>query len=184
MESNENFYQFIVLVSIKETPITKLSPFQIQKTIETHCKSINIKKAMNSNIIIQTTKQKQSKKILKWKQFGKLNIKTYPHPALNFSKGVIKSPDLASCSFEEIRLHLKPQGITDVRRISIHKETRIRHKHILTFNKPTTPTSIRIDYINTEIETCIPNPQDAKNMDILKINALDHQYVENQITQN
>ena len=69
---DENLYQFIVLESIEETPITKLSPFLIQKTIETHCKPINIKKAMN-NIIIQTN-QKQSEKILKWKQFGKLNI--------------------------------------------------------------------------------------------------------------
>ena len=75
-KTNENFYQFIVLESIEETPITKLYPFLIQKTIETHCKLINIKKAMNNTIIIQTTNQKQSEKI---------------------SKGVIKSPDLTSC---------------------------------------------------------------------------------------
>ena len=86
-ETDENFYQFIVLESIEETPITKLSPFLIQKTIETRCKPIKIKKAMNNTIIIQTTNQKQSEKILKWEQFGKLNIKTYPHPTLNFSKG-------------------------------------------------------------------------------------------------
>ena len=112
-----------------------------------------------NTIIIQTTNQKQSEKILKWKQFGKLNIKTYPHPTLNFSKGVIKSPDFASCSLE-IRLHLKPQGVTDVRRISIRKETRTidTNTYILTFNQPTTPTSIRIGYINTKIETYIPNP--------------------------
>ena len=60
-EMDENFYQFIVLESIEETPITKLSPFLIQKTIETHCKPINIKKAMNNTIIIQTTNQKQTK---------------------------------------------------------------------------------------------------------------------------
>ena len=30
-EINENFYQFIVLESIEETPITKLSAFLIQK---------------------------------------------------------------------------------------------------------------------------------------------------------
>ena len=72
-EMDENFYQFIVLESIEETPITKLSPFLIQKTIETHYKPINIKKAMNNTIIIQTTNQRQSEKILKWKQFGKLN---------------------------------------------------------------------------------------------------------------
>ena len=148
-ETDENFYQFIVLESIEETPIAKLSLFLIQKTIETHCKPINIQKTMNNSIIIHTTNQKQSEKILKWKQFGKLNVKTYPQPTLNFSKGVIKSPDLALCSLEEIRLHLKPQGITDVRRISICKETRTTNTYILTFNKPTTPTSIRIGYINT-----------------------------------
>ena len=43
-EMDENFYQFIVLESIEETSITKLSPFLIQKTIEIHCKPINIKK--------------------------------------------------------------------------------------------------------------------------------------------
>ena len=30
-ETNESFYQFIVLKSKEETPITKLSPFLIQK---------------------------------------------------------------------------------------------------------------------------------------------------------
>ena len=51
-EANENFYQFIVLESIEETPITKLFPFLIQKSIEILCKPINIKKAMNNTIII------------------------------------------------------------------------------------------------------------------------------------
>ena len=41
-ETDEN-YQFIVLESVEETPITKLSSFLIQKTIESHCKPINIK---------------------------------------------------------------------------------------------------------------------------------------------
>ena len=108
---------------------------------------------MNDTIIIQTTNQKQSEKILKCKQFGKLSIKTYPHPTLNFSKGVIKFPHFTSYSLEEIRLHLKPQGITDVRRISVRKETRTIDTYILTSNKPTSPNSIRTGYINTEIET-------------------------------
>ena len=87
----------------------------------------------------------------------KTKRKTYPPLTLNFSKGVMKSPDLASCSLEEIRLHLKPQGVTAVGRTSICKETRTidTNTYILTFNKPTTPTSIRIGYINTKIETFI-----------------------------
>ena len=162
---DENFYQFIVLESIEETPITKLSSFLIQKTIETHCKPINIKKATNSSIIIQTTNQKQSERILRWKQFGKPNIKTYLHLTLNFLKGVIKSPGLTSRSLKEIKLHFKQQGVTDVRRISICKETRIidTNTYILTFNKSTIPTCI-----NAKIENYIPNPlrwQKCQNMD-------------------
>ena len=90
----------------------------------------------------------------------KTKHKNIPSPTLNFSKGVIKSPDLTLCSLEEIRLHLKPQGITEIRRIFIRKETRTidTNTYIPTFNKPTTPTSIRIGYINTKIETYIPNP--------------------------
>ena len=85
-KTNENFYWFIVFESKEGIPITKLSSFLIQKTIETHCKPINIKEASISMIIIWTTNQKHTERILKWKQFGKLNIKTYSHPTLNFSK--------------------------------------------------------------------------------------------------
>ena len=123
----------------------------IQKTIETHCKPINIKKATNGTIIIQTTNQKQSERIIIWKQSGKLNLKIYPQLTLNFLKEVIKSPDLTSCFLEEIKLHLKQQGLTDERRISIRKETRIidTNTYIQTFNKPTAltgPLALWLEY--------------------------------------
>ena len=76
-ETNENFYQFIVLESIEETLI-KLSPFLIQKTIETHCKPINIKKTIN-NIIIQTINQKQSEDT-KMEKVWKTKHKNIPSP--------------------------------------------------------------------------------------------------------
>ena len=94
----------------------------------------------------------------------KTKHKNIPSPNPKLLERIIKSPDLASCSLEEIRLHLKPQGVTDVRLISIHKETRTidTNTYILTFNNPTTTTSIRIGYINTKIETCIPNSKMPK----------------------
>ena len=117
------------------------------------------KKLWTTPLLYKQQIKNNRKKIIKWKQFGKLNIKTYPHPTLNFLKGVIKSPDLASGSLEEIRLYLKTQGVTDVRRISIHKETIIdTNTCILTFNKPTIPTCIRIGSMNSKIETYIPIP--------------------------
>ena len=50
-QTDENFYIFIVLESIKETTITKLSPFLIQKTIETYFKPINIKKLWTTPLL-------------------------------------------------------------------------------------------------------------------------------------
>ena len=38
------------------------------------------------------------------------------------------------------------------------QRTRIIETYILTFNKPTTPTSIKIGNINAKIEIYIPNP--------------------------
>ena len=77
----------VVLESIEEIPITKLSSIPDSKnnrnTLQTHQ---YIKKAINDTVFIQITNQKQSEKILKLKQFGKLNIKMYPHPTLNFRK--------------------------------------------------------------------------------------------------
>ena len=62
----------------------------------------------------------------------KIKLKTYPHRTLNFSKGVIKSPDLASCSLEEIRQRLKPQGVTCEENLHTQRNKNHRHKHLHT----------------------------------------------------
>ena len=159
MKLMKNSINSLYFESIEETPITKLSPFLIQKTIETHCKPINIKKSYEQHHYYTNNKSKTIRKDTKMEIIWKTKHKTYPHPTLNFSKGVIKFPDLASCSLEEIRLHLRPQGVTAVRRISIRKETRTidTNTYIPIFDKPTNLTSIRIGYINTKIKTYIPN---------------------------
>ena len=139
-ETNENFYQFIVLESIEETLITKLSPIPDSKNNRNTLSTNQYQKSYEHHYYTNN----KSEKII-----GK-NTKNIPSP----------NPKLLERSYKIPRPHLKPQGVTDVRRISICKETRIidTNTYILTFNKPTTPTSIRKGYINTKIENCIPNP--------------------------
>jgi len=43
---------------------------------------------------------------------GDVPVKVSPHTSLNFSKGVVRSRDLARCSKEEIICGLKNQGVT------------------------------------------------------------------------
>ena len=105
-------------------------------------------------------KSKTIRKDTKIETIWKTKHKNIPSPNPKLLERSYKSPDLTSYSHEEIRLHLKPQDVTDVRRISICKETRIIDTNIfmLIFNKPTTPTSSWIVNINTKIKTYTPNP--------------------------
>ena len=50
--------------------------------------------------------------------------KTYPHKSLNISKRVVRSKELSLCTIKEIKRELKKQGVIDVRRISIKKESK------------------------------------------------------------
>ena len=49
----------------------------------------------------------QADKILKWKHFDNLKIKTYPHNTLNTSKGVVKSHEFSLCTLDEIKTNLE-----------------------------------------------------------------------------
>ena len=62
-KTNDNFYQFIILESIEETPITKLSPFLIQKN--------------DGNIANQSISKKLRTALLLYEQQIKNNQKRY-----------------------------------------------------------------------------------------------------------
>ena len=49
----------------------------------------------------------------------------YPHEKPNTSKAVIRSQELSMCSLEEIKEEPKPQGVTEVKRISLKRDNKI-----------------------------------------------------------
>ena len=97
------FPKFIVLESMEDTPITKLSPFIIEKTLNSFIKAKSIKKLINNTLLIEVEKNFFSDLLLKQKYFYNLKIKAYPHNTLNSSKGVVRSPDLSLCTLDEIK---------------------------------------------------------------------------------
>ena len=50
------FPKFIVLESIEDTPITKLSPFIIEKTLNSFIKAKSVKKLINNTLLIEVEK--------------------------------------------------------------------------------------------------------------------------------
>ncbi|GFX84479.1 uncharacterized protein TNCV_3531761 [Trichonephila clavipes] len=83
-----------------------------------------------------------------------------PHKSLNSCRGVISEPDLLATSDSEILEGFSAQGVTQVRRTTIKKDsTIVPTKHfILTFNSPKQPNTIKAGYLHCKIRPYIPNP--------------------------
>ncbi|GFX23652.1 probable RNA-directed DNA polymerase from transposon X-element [Trichonephila clavipes] len=82
------------------------------------------------------------------------------HKSLNSCRGVISEPDLLTSSETEILEGLSDQGVTQVRRISVKKDSSLfpTKNLILTFNSPKLPSNIKAGYLNCKVRPYIPNP--------------------------
>ncbi|GFS53154.1 CCHC-type domain-containing protein [Trichonephila clavipes] len=94
------------------------------------------------------------------KTFLDSTLTVTPHKSLNCSRDVISKSDLLCTSEAEILEGLSDQGVIQVRRITILRDSkRLPTKHIiLTFNSPKLPTSIKARYLNCKIRPYVPNP--------------------------
>ena len=82
--------------------VSGISPFKIAKELK-KCGSIeNIKKQRNGTIFVQANNKVTSEALQTLTQLCDVPIKITPHKTLNFSKGVIRSPELKGCSEEEM----------------------------------------------------------------------------------
>ena len=154
------FPQFIVLESIEDQCLTKLSPFVIKKVIDSVVVPRDVKTLGNGSLLIEVAKKAYADNLLNMKTFFNIKIKAYAHRTLNSSRGVVRSSALSLCTLEELRINLSNQGVTDVRRISIKRndESILTNTYIMTFNKPKTPTELKIGYQVVKVDVYIPNP--------------------------
>ncbi|XP_023243506.1 uncharacterized protein LOC111641554 [Centruroides sculpturatus] len=158
--NSSNQPTYLIVQDTGETPLSKRSPFLIQKLFEStigHLKKIQ--KLRSGDLLVETASPQQSEKLLKMKSLGDIQVTITPHTSLNFSRGVISEIDLMSEDESDIQIGLSDQGVTAVRRISIRRDGKlIPTKHlILTFNKPTLPSAITAGYLCCPIRWYVPN---------------------------
>ena len=94
-EKPNYFLSFIVMESAEEIPLSKLSPFKIEKILSKSLKLKTVKNLKNGTLLIEIFNKNQADEILKWKHFDNIKIKTYPNSSLNTYKGVVKSQELS-----------------------------------------------------------------------------------------
>lgn len=162
LSSNDDWPKFITIESISsDIPITKLSPFAIQKGIAGIAGTVKeVKKLRSGQILVECCKKANAENLLHANMLAGVQIKTSPHPTLNYSKGIIRTRELDDVDEEEITNELKTQGVTNVKRIIIKREERMikTNTYIITFNKPLLPERIQIGYLSVPVDLYIPNP--------------------------
>ena len=159
----QTFPHFIIIESTDEnTSITSLSPFVIQKVLQSIAgEPKSIKKLTRSNqLLIEVNKKSHAENLLRTQKFHNLNVGIYPHSSLNSSRGVIRCPDLRGCSEQEILDEMKSQGVTAVKRFRFKKDGQLKDTNtfVFTFNTPNLPSTIKIAFLRVGVEIYIPNP--------------------------
>ncbi|GFT47939.1 uncharacterized protein TNCV_3677881 [Trichonephila clavipes] len=152
--------RFLIL-SLPNNEMSRKSPFIIHKALlGIGGEPKSIKKLRSGDLLIETISAVQSKSFLLAKTFIDSPLIVTPHRTLNSCRGVISESDLLYASETEILEGLSDQGVTQVRRIKIKKETSLfPTKHlILTFNSPKLPSNIKAGYLNCKLRPYIPNP--------------------------
>ena len=160
--TSDNFPRFLVIKSEEEDKsITSLSPFVIEKQIESFIGTPKtVKKLKNKTLLVETTRRAQTENLLKVKKFFNMKVSVSEHKTLNTSKGIIKDRTLKGESEQDICEYLKSQGVVGVKRFTIKKDHDVIQTNtlLLTFNSITVPKTLKIFYQFVPVDIYVPNP--------------------------
>ena len=123
---NDTFPRFLVIQSQDgSNPVTSLSPFVIEKQIESLIGTPkSVKKLKNKTLLVKTNRKSQTENLLKVTSFFNLKVSVSQHNrhnSLNSSKGIIRDRMLKGESEDSIVEYLRPQGVTGCKRFEIKK---------------------------------------------------------------
>jgi len=124
IEDNSDYWSRFIVLKSKEglVPLTKLSPFIIEKCIKSCAGEIkkNVTKLRSGALLIETHRKQQSLNLQSIWQIHNIEISSSPYRTLNSSRGIIRyrEDDLDELTDDEICYELVPQGITHVKRFA------------------------------------------------------------------
>ena len=89
-KGNDSFARFHVIKSEEEKAVTSLSPFVIEKQMESITGTPkSVKKLKNKKLLVETSRKSQTENLLKISTFFGLRVSVSDHQSLNSSKCII-----------------------------------------------------------------------------------------------
>nr|XP_054748746.1 uncharacterized protein LOC129254320 [Lytechinus pictus]XP_054748747.1 uncharacterized protein LOC129254320 [Lytechinus pictus] len=156
-----NFPRFLVIQGSDPNKPLKLSPFAINKGVQSLAGPVkSIKRLRSGDILVEVERAGQASNLLKTDKFVNIPIKVSPHKTLNSCKGVVRCPELRDCDDDEILEELADQQVIDVHRITVNQNgiKKPTNTLFLTFNRSTIPSYIKVGYLRVKVDIYIPNP--------------------------
>ena len=159
---NDTFARFLVIQSQDgSNPVTSLSPFTIEKQIESLIGTPkSVKKLKNKFYWWKPIEKTQTENLLKATSFFNLKASVTEHNSLNSSKGIIRDRMLKVETEDNIVDYLRPQGVTGCKRFKIKKDGKSveTNTFLLTFKRINDPKSLKNFYRVVPVDVYIPNP--------------------------
>ena len=114
---------------------------------------------------MECTRKSQAMGLLKTTRFVDRSVRVSIHKALNSSRGVIRSRELSGMTEMEIRTELQEQGVVEVHRVTVKKDTEKvpTNTLFLTFSTPDLPKEITVGYLKVKVALFVPSPMRCFN---------------------
>ena len=111
-------------------------------------------------LLVKTKNQTQTDKLLQTKTLMNEECSVVRDPKLNMSKGKIHAYDLQDLSEDEIVQWLSEFGVVGAKRFTRRVDGKIEQTPtlLLTFDMPTCPQKLELDYTTYHVQQHIPNP--------------------------
>ena len=105
----------------------------------------SIKRLRDGSFLVECARKSQAMGLLKTTRFVDRPIRVSIHKALNSSRGVIRCRELSGMTKTEIKTELQEQGVVEVHRVTLKRDTEKvpTNTLFLTFNTPEMPKEIR-----------------------------------------
>ncbi|XP_075210372.1 uncharacterized protein LOC142317710 [Lycorma delicatula] len=137
----------------------KFSPFLIAREI-TNCAGGPVKEIHKTfnGLYVETVNDSQSLKVQAIKKIGGFPVSVQPHSSLNSSKGVVVCRGLLNCMEEKIVEEMLSQEVTHCRRLTMRRNSEVlaSASHVLTFNRPNLPESVRAGIHHLDMRAFTP----------------------------
>ena len=161
--SCNNWPRFLVVESSSDDlPLSKLSPFAVQKGFQAVAGTLkSIKRLRDGSFLVECARKSQAMGLLKTTRFVDRPVRVSIHKALSASRG----RELSGMTEMEIRTELQEQGVVEVHRVTVKKDTeKVPTKTLfLTFNTPDLPKEITVGYLKVKVALFVPNPMRCFN---------------------